>query len=211
MEGGYRAVVPTVDAPVLGRRERDLRTGFSIPEHMEVPSFSRAIGGRREATLQDMFKLLDQSLTWRDVEMLAGLSDLPVVVKGVLTPEDARMAIDHGAGAIVVSNHGGRQLDGAVATARALPAVAEAAAASGSPLEVYVDGGVRRGTDVVRALALGARAALLGRPLLWGLAAAGEPGVRRVLELLRDETDLAMALCGCRSVAEVTRDLVAPP
>ena len=194
VEGGYRAVVLTVDAPVLGRRERDLRTGFAIPEHMEVPSFSRAIGGRREATLQDMFKLLDQSLTWRDVEILAEISDLPVVVKGVITAEDARMAIDHGAGAIVVSNHGGRQLDGVPATLDALENVIEAV---DGRVEVYVDGGIRRGTDVAMAVALGARAALIGRPVIWALTVGGEEGVRRLLSLMRDEIELALALLGC--------------
>jgi isopentenyl diphosphate isomerase/L-lactate dehydrogenase-like FMN-dependent dehydrogenase len=200
VEGGYQAVVLTVDAPVLGRRERDLRTGFSIPEHVNVPSFSRAIGGRREATLQEMFALLDQSLTWRDVEMLAELSDLPVVVKGVLTPEDARMAIDHGAAAIVVSNHGGRQLDGVPATLDALPDVVEAV---DGRAEVFVDGGVRRGTDAVTAVALGARGVLIGRPVVWALTVGGEEGVRRLLGLLRDEIELALALLGCRTPGDL--------
>ncbi len=178
VEGGYRAIVLTVDAPLLGRRERDLRTGFAIPEHLEVPSFARAIGGRREATLQEMFALLDQSLTWRDVETLADMSPLPVVVKGVVTPEDARLAVDHGAGAIVVSNHGGRQLDGTPATLDALPDVVEAV---DGRVEVYVDGGVRRGADVAVAVALGARAVLIGRPVVWALTAGGEAGVSRLL------------------------------
>jgi isopentenyl diphosphate isomerase/L-lactate dehydrogenase-like FMN-dependent dehydrogenase len=194
VEGGYKAIVLTVDAPLLGRRERDLRTGFAIPADLEVPSFARAIGGRREATLQEMFALLDQSLTWRDVEMLAELSDLPVVVKGLITPEDARLAVDHGAGAIVVSNHGGRQLDGAPATLDALPDVVEAV---DGRVEVYVDGGVRRGTDVAMALALGARAVLIGRPVVWALAAGGQDGVRKLLGLMRDEIELALALLGC--------------
>jgi len=208
VEGGYRAVVLTVDAPVLGRRERDLRTGFAIPEHMEVPSFSRAIGGRREATLQDMFKLLDQSLTWRDVEILAEISDLPVVVKGVITAEDARMAIDHGAGAIVVSNHGGRQLDGVPATLDALEDVIEAV---DGRVEVYVDGGIRRGTDVAMAVALGARAALIGRPVIWALTVGGEEGVRRLLSLMRDEIELALALLGCPTPEALGPAHVTPP
>ena len=196
VEAGYRAIVLTVDAPLLGRRERDLRTGFTIPADYEVPSFTRAIGGRREATLRDMFELLDPSLTWRDVETLAELSDLPVVVKGIVTPEDARLAVDHGAAAVVVSNHGGRQLDGVPATLDALPDVAEAV---DGRVEVYVDGGVRRGTDVVTAVALGARAVLIGRPVVWALAAGGEAGVTRLLELLRGEIELALALLGCPS------------
>ena len=208
VEGGYQAIVLTVDAPLLGRRERDLRTGFAIPADLEVPSFSRAIGGRREATLQDMFKLLDQSLTWRDVEMLAEISDLPVVVKGVITPEDARLAVDHGAGAIVVSNHGGRQLDGVPATLDALPEVVEAV---DGRVEVYVDGGVRRGTDVATAVALGARAVLIGRPVIWALAVGGEEGVARLLGLLRDEVELALALLGCPSPDALGPEHVAAP
>jgi isopentenyl diphosphate isomerase/L-lactate dehydrogenase-like FMN-dependent dehydrogenase len=155
-----------------------------------------------------MFNLLDQSLTWRDVEMLAEISDLPVVVKGVLTPEDARMALDHGAGAIVVSNHGGRQLDGVPATLDALPDVVEAV---DGRVEVYVDGGVRRGTDVATAVALGARAVLIGRPVVWALTAGGEDGVRRLLGLLRDEIELALALLGCPSPDALGPEHVAAP
>lgn len=194
VEAGYRAIVLTVDAPLLGRRERDLRTGFAVPADFEVPSFARAVGGRREATLRDMFALLDQSLTWRDVELLAEVSDLPVVVKGLVTPEDARLAVDHGAAAVVVSNHGGRQLDGAPATLDALPDVVEAV---DGRVEVYVDGGVRRGVDAAMAIALGARAVLVGRPVVWALAARGEDGVRGLLDLLREEMELALALLGC--------------
>ena len=208
VEGGYRAIVLTVDAPLLGRRERDLRTGFTIPEEFEVPSFARAIGGRRKATLAQMFELLDQSLTWRDVEYLAELSDLPVVVKGLVTPEDARLAVDHGAAAVVVSNHGGRQLDGAPATLDALPDVVEAV---DGRVEVYVDGGVRRGADVAMAVALGARAVLLGRPVVWALATAGEDGVRRLLDLMREEVELALALLGCPSPDALGPAHVAPP
>ena len=205
VEGGYRAIVLTVDAPLLGRRERDLRTGFAIPADMEVPSFARAIGGRREATLPEIFGLLDRSLTWRDVELLAELSDLPVVVKGVVTAEDARLAVEHGAAAVVVSNHGGRQLDGVPATLDALPEVVEAVDGAA---EVYVDGGVRRGTDVAMALALGARAALIGRPVIWALATGGEAAVRHLLDLLKAEIELALALLGCPTPGDVDRSHV---
>jgi len=208
VDSGYRAIVLTVDAPLLGRRERDLRTGFAVPESIEVPSFSRAIGGRREATLRDMFELLDPSLTWRDVEELAELSALPVVVKGVITAEDARLAVDHGAAAVVVSNHGGRQLDGVPATLDALPEVVEAV---DGKAEVYVDGGVRRGTDVVTALALGARAVLIGRPVVWALAAGGDAGVTKLLDLMRAEIELALALLGCPTPADVGPAHVAVP
>jgi 4-hydroxymandelate oxidase len=148
----------------------------------------------------------DTSLTWRDLAWLRGMSPLPIVLKGVLRADDARRAADHGVAAVVVSNHGGRQLDGAVASLDALPAVADAA---GDRLEVLMDGGIRRGTDVLIALALGARAVLLGRPVLWGLAVAGEAGAAQVLTLLRDEVDLALALAGCTSPAEVSDSLIA--
>jgi isopentenyl diphosphate isomerase/L-lactate dehydrogenase-like FMN-dependent dehydrogenase len=140
--------------------------------------------------------------------MLAELSDLPVVVKGLITPEDARLAVDHGAAAIVVSNHGGRQLDGVPATLDALPDVVEAV---DGRVEVYVDGGIRRGTDVATAVALGARAALIGRPVVWALAAGGEAGVSRLLGLLRDEIELALALLGCPSPDALGPEHVAAP
>jgi isopentenyl diphosphate isomerase/L-lactate dehydrogenase-like FMN-dependent dehydrogenase len=145
------------------------------------------------------------SLTWKDLERFAAEAGLPVVAKGVLTAEDARLACEHGAAGVVVSNHGGRQLDGVPATIDALPEVVDAVAGR---IEVLLDGGVRRGVDVVRALALGARAVLAGRAPLWGLVADGEAGARAVLELLRDETRLALQLAGCGSPAEVTPDHV---
>ena len=204
-EHGYGAIAVTVDAPFAGRRERDLRSGFVVPEEITVPALARAAGADRPMTIFEAFGLLDPSLTWRDLERLVASSPLPVLVKGVLTAEDARLAIEHGAAGVVVSNHGGRQLDGVAASIDALPEVAEEVADGG---DVYMDGGVRRGTDVLVALALGARAVLVGRPALWGLACGGEEGARRVLELLRDEVALALALCGCASPAEITRDHV---
>jgi isopentenyl diphosphate isomerase/L-lactate dehydrogenase-like FMN-dependent dehydrogenase len=160
-----------------------------------------ALGHPARLTIAELFAMFDRSLTWRDLERIRGLSDLPLLVKGVLTEEDARLACEAGVDGIVVSNHGGRQLDGVAATIDALPEVVEAVE---DRVEVFVDGGIRRGTDVVKALALGARAALVGRPVLWGLAAGGEEGVRHVLELLRDELELALLLCGCPTPADVT-------
>jgi 4-hydroxymandelate oxidase len=208
VEAGYEALVLTVDAPRLGRRERDLRTAFEIPADVTVPSFAAAAGGPAAGTPADMFALMDPTVSWRDLEGLASECELPLLVKGVLTEEDARLACEHGAAGVVVSNHGGRQLDGVPATIDALPEVVEAV---DGRIEVLVDGGVRRGTDVVRALALGARAVLAGRPVIWGLAAGGEQGARRVLELLRDEVELALALVGCSSPHAVTRAHVARP
>ena len=188
VEHGYSALVLTADTPYLGRRERDIRVDFKIPE---------------ELTLQvDLFGGgFDATLSWRDLEWLAGYG-LPVVVKGILTAEDARIACEHGAAAIVVSNHGGRQLDGVPASLDALEEVVEAVAGRA---EVLVDGGVRRGTDVLKALALGARAVMIGRAMLWGLAVAGEEGVSDVLRLLREEIELGLALLGCASPADVSR------
>ncbi|MFL5782342.1 MAG: alpha-hydroxy acid oxidase [Thermoleophilaceae bacterium] len=150
--------------------------------------------------------MLDPTLTWRDLEQLAEASPVPVLVKGVLTPEDARLAVEHGAAGVIVSNHGGRQLDGVAATIEALPEVVDAV---GGATPVLVDGGVRRGTDVVKALALGARATLVGRPVVWALAARGEEGVRHVLALLREEVRIALALLGCPRPADVTPEHVA--
>jgi isopentenyl diphosphate isomerase/L-lactate dehydrogenase-like FMN-dependent dehydrogenase len=204
-DAGYGALVLTVDAPRLGRRERDLRTGFALPAEVTVPSFAAASGGSGGGTPADLFALMDASVTWRDLEELASSTDLPVLVKGVMTGEDAQLACEHGAAGVVVSNHGGRQLDCAGPTVEALPEVAEAVEGRA---EVLVDGGIRRGADAVRALALGARAVLAGRAPLWGLAARGEQGAREVLEMLRGEVELALALTGCARPEAVTRSHV---
>ncbi len=198
---GFAAIVLTVDAPRLGRRERDLRTGFRVPTEVVVPSIAALEGQWAGATPLEVLSQIDASLGWSDLERLVAESPVPVIVKGIQTGEDAALACEHGAAAIIVSNHGGRQLDAVAPTAELLPEVVEAA---GGRLEVYVDGGIRRGSDVVVALALGARAVLVGRPVLWGLAHAGEAGARRVLELLRDEVELALALCGCVTPDSVT-------
>ncbi len=202
-ESGFTALALTVDTPVLGRRERDFRTGFTIPPEITVASL-----GQGGVTPRAAFALMSESVSWRDVEQLASSAGLPVVVKGVMTGEDARLACEHGAAGVVVSNHGGRQLDGVAATIDALPEVAEAV---DGRIEVLLDGGIRRGADVVKALALGARAVLAGRAPLWGLAVGGEAGARHVLELLRDEILLALKLVGCTSPADVPADRVGRP
>ena len=201
-ECGYEAIVVTVDAPRGGNRERDRRTGFVVPAELGVPGVEAALGSGRAVTIEETFELMEPALSWLDLEELVSDCRVPVLVKGVLTGEDAALAIEHGAAGIVVSNHGGRQLDRVLATADALPEVVDAVEGRGA---VLVDGGIRRGVDVAIALALGADAALVGRPALWGLAAGGEQGARRVLELLRDELELTLALCGCASPAELTR------
>jgi len=209
-EAGFEAIALTVDVPRLGRRERDLRTGFVIPAEVTVPSFAAAAGKPTGGTPADMFSLMDPAVTWDDLEELVSDCNLPVLVKGILTAEDAALAVDHGAAGVVVSNHGGRQLDGATATIDALPEVADAVEGR---IEVLVDGGIRRGADVVKALALGARAVLAGRAPLWGLAARGEQGAREVLELLREEIELAMVLTGAAAPDALNRTHVraAPP
>lgn len=199
VDAGFTALVLTVDTPFLGRRERDLRTGFVV----EYPVASLGQGGLTPA---ETFALTSASVSWRDIERLASLSGLPVLVKGVLTEEDAKLACEHGASGIVVSNHGGRQLDGVSAT---IDALEEVVAAVDGRIDVLLDGGIRRGTDVVKALALGARAVLAGRAPLWGLAVDGETGARRVLEILQAEILGALQLLGCTSPADVTRDRVA--
>ena len=209
---GMRAIVLTVDAPILGRRERDLRNRFHLPDGVRlanVPSSGSVPmpSGHGESGLANHFASgIDSALTWKDIDWLRSITRLPVVIKGIVRGDDAARAVDHGAAGVIVSNHGGRQLDTAIASVRALPEVAEAVAGRA---EVLLDGGVRRGTDVIKAIALGARAVLVGRPVVWGLAAAGESGARRVLELLRAEVDLAMALCGCPTVGDITPDLIA--
>ncbi|HOU40935.1 MAG TPA: alpha-hydroxy acid oxidase [Promineifilum sp.] len=208
---GCAALALTVDAQVWGRRERDVRNRFQLPAGLSVKNLMPAGQEAFPKEAQDsglaayVASLFDQTLSWKDVEWLCGLTKLPVLLKGVVHPEDARQAADYGAAGVIVSNHGGRQLDTAPATIAALPDIVDAVAGR---VEVLIDGGIRRGTDVVKALAYGARAVAVGRPVLWGLAADGQRGVERVLDILRFEVDLAMGLCGCASVAEIGRDLL---
>jgi 4-hydroxymandelate oxidase len=205
VEAGFEALVITVDLPVLAARDRELRAGFALVTE-DIPALRGASG--ETVTPRQTTDHIDASLTWDDIASIAADSGLPLVVKGLLTPDAARLAAEHGAAAIVVSNHGGRQLDTVPATAEALPAVVEAV---GGRLDVLVDGGIRRGTDVLKALALGASGVMIGRPVLWGLAAGGAAGVQRVLELLLSELDIALALSGCPRAREANHGLVAAP
>jgi len=196
---GCRALVLTVDTPRLGRRERNIRRPFNLPDGIAISNLERygtadALRWAGSSSFADyVHRLMDEGLTWEAVEWLRSITSLPILIKGVLAPADAVLAVEHGASGIVVSNHGGRQLDGAMATIAALPDIAKAV---NRRVPVLMDGGVRRGTDVLKALALGADAVLIGRAYLWGLAAEGEAGVSRVLEMLRSEFELAMALAG---------------
>ena len=204
---GFEAIVLTVDAPRAGRRERDFRTGFAVPPGIDMPAVQAATGAPVCPTPQEFFELVDTTLTWRALEELVDASPVPVVVKGVHTAEDALLAAEHGAAAVIVSNHGGRQLDAVPASLDMLPEVVDAV---GDRVEVLMDGGVRRGTDVLVALALGARAVLVGRPVLWGLACGGEQGVARVLQLLHDEVQLGLTLLGAPSPSHVIRAHLTP-
>jgi 4-hydroxymandelate oxidase len=212
---GYSALCLTVDTPLAGHRERDKRNTLRMPPHLELGNFptshsdqNRVGSGHGSALAHYIAAEWDAGLTWKDVEWLRSISPMPVVVKGILAPQDAVLAIEHGAGAVIVSNHGGRQLDSVPAPATMLAAVVDAVAGRG---EVLIDGGIRRGTDVLKALALGARAVLVGRPVLWGLTLDGADGVRAVLGHLRSELDLAMALAGCSTVGDITRELILMP
>jgi len=209
---GYKAICLTVDVPRLGRRERDFRNRLEYPPgvahrnyigEVELPPLEVGAGESELSASADV--LIDPSLTWDAIDWLRSFTSLPIILKGIMTADDARLALDHAASAIVVSNHGGRQLDGAPATIAVLP---EVVAAIEGRCEVLLDSGIRRGTDVLKALALGANAVLVGRAYIWGLAVSGEAGVTQVLSMLRNELELAMALCGCRSVAEVSPEVV---
>ena len=206
---GYRALVLTVDTPMLGRRERDSRNQFELPAGIEMRNLNLApaVPGEYESPMVRFIRQqIDPSLTWRDVKWFVKTVQMPVFVKGVLHPEDARLAAKCGVSGIIVSNHGGRQLDGAIATLDALPEIVSAMRGTG--LDIIVDGGIRRGTDVVKALALGAKMVLVGRPVLWGLAVDGEAGARAVLDLLRREFDTALALIGCPCASDLNGDFV---
>jgi L-lactate dehydrogenase (cytochrome) len=229
---GYRALVLTVDVPIISRRERDLRNGFTVPPRITVRNALdtlRRVGWVRRVLLGPRLTLanlvgapgaprtdiltlagvahrqVDPSIAWADLAWFRSLWPGPLVLKGVLSPADARRAADHGVDGLVVSNHGGRQLDGTPASVEALPEIVDAV---GDRVEVLLDGGVRRGADVVRALALGARAVMVGRPYLYGLGAGGAAGVRRALEILAGEVDQTLALVGVPRVADLDRTVV---
>ena len=184
----------TVDSPRWGRKERAIRSGFRLPPSLKKANFT-----------DEVVPQADVCITWESLAWLRSLTSLPIVLKGILTAEDAVLAVKHGIDGIIVSNHGGRQLDSVPTSIEALPEVVEAVAGH---CEIYLDGGIRRGTDILKALALGARAVLVGRPILWGLAVNGREGVSHVLELLHTELELAMALAGRPTLDSIDRSLV---
>jgi isopentenyl diphosphate isomerase/L-lactate dehydrogenase-like FMN-dependent dehydrogenase len=206
---GYRALVVTVDSPRWGRKERHMRSeaSYDWPPSGNFPDDADAAG---DVDQPDEQEAQDDAaaITWADIAWLQSITTLPIVLKGILTVEDAALAVAQGVAGILVSNHGGRQLDGVLSTIEALP---EVVAATAGRCEVYLDGGVRRGTDALKALALGARAVFVGRPILWGLAADGAAGAQHALELLRDELSLAMALAGRPTLASIDASLIQRP
>jgi (S)-2-hydroxy-acid oxidase len=207
-KAGYKALAVTVDTPILGRREADLRNRFSLPSHLTMGNFKNVQGavssgvnnpGSTGSGLASyVAQLIDQTLTWDDIAWLRKNTRLKIVLKGIISVEDALLSVQHGVDGIWISNHGARQLDTTPATIEVLPEIARAV---NGKVEIYIDGGILRGTDVFKALALGARAVFLGRPVLWGLAHSGEEGVYNVLKLINDEFILAMKLAGCVAIS----------
>ena len=201
-DAGFQALVLTVDTPRVARRERDVRSGFQVPADVPSAFLGTLVGSGRQVSTSQLAGLLSPSFRWSDVESLVSTSPLPLVLKGVLTADDAARAVACGVHGLIVSNHGGRQLDAVTPSIDALSAVVEAV---DGRIEILLDGGVRRATDVVIALALGASAVLVGRPILWGLAVAGEQGVRDVLTLFRDDITTVLALMGAQCPGEINR------
>ncbi|XP_003411592.2 2-Hydroxyacid oxidase 1 [Loxodonta africana] len=210
---GYKAIFLTVDTPYLGNRFDDVHNRFKLPPQLRMKNFETSDlafsptenFGDNSGLAAYVAKAIDPSISWEDLKWLRGLTSLPIVAKGILRGDDAREAVKQGVDGILVSNHGARQLDGVPATIDALPEIVEAVEGK---VEVFLDGGVRKGTDVLKALALGAKAVFLGRPIIWGLASQGEKGVQNVLEILKEELRLAMALSGCQNVKAIDKTLV---
>eukprot|EP00794_Sanderia_malayensis_P020573 gene20573-22597_t len=211
-KAGYKALAVTIDAPILGQRLRDVRNRFTLPSHLSLANYSTedvhadGVQGSEESGLAEYVKqLIDPSLNWDHIKWLKTITNLPIVIKGVLTKEMALEALEFGVSGIMVSNHGARQIDGVPSTIEALPEIVEAV---DGKVEVFIDGGIRQGTDAFKALAIGARAVFVGRPVLWGLAYDGEAGVRALLQILKNEFERAMKLSGCRSVQDIDRTMV---
>ncbi|XP_042007151.1 peroxisomal (S)-2-hydroxy-acid oxidase-like [Salvia splendens] len=212
-KAGFKAIALTVDTPRLGRREADIKNRFALPPHLTLKNFEGLDLGTIDKSNDSglatyVADQVDRSLNWKDVKWLQSITKLPILVKGVLTAEDARLSVQAGVAGIIVSNHGARQLDYVPATIMALEEVVRAAEGR---IPVFVDGGIRRGTDVFKALALGASGVFIGRPVVFALAAGGEAGVKKAIDMLRDEFELTMALSGCRSIKEITRAHVVTP
>ncbi|XP_017768714.1 PREDICTED: peroxisomal (S)-2-hydroxy-acid oxidase [Nicrophorus vespilloides] len=211
-KAGFKAIVLTVDTPFFGIRFADMKNQFTLPPHLRLANFGGEKATKINSTKDGVSglnnyvnNLFDASLTWKDVAWLKSVTSLPIVLKGILTAEDATIAADMGIAGILVSNHGARQVDGTPASIEALPEIAYAV---GNRVEIYLDGGVRDGTDVFKALALGARMVFMGRPALWGLAHSGEEGVKKVLNLIKTQLDSTLAISGCSSIGDIKKEHV---
>ncbi len=207
---GYRVLCVTVDTPILGIRDRERRAGFHLPpgiERANLQSLGSSVTKMGHFERGGNYTILDPAINWETIAWIRSLTKLPVVLKGVLSPDDASLAVEHGASGIIVSNHGGRNLDTVPATIEALPRVVEAV---DGKLPVLLDGGIRRGTDIVKALAYGAQAVLIARPYLWGLGVSGSQGVEQVVRILRMELEAAMALCGTPEISKITPSTIWP-
>jgi isopentenyl diphosphate isomerase/L-lactate dehydrogenase-like FMN-dependent dehydrogenase len=210
-ESGFSALCITVDAPLLGNRERDTKNKFTLPDNLSLPNILAHTGEHlvKENTgsaLATYFStLIDQSLNWNDIDWIRGITNLPLILKGIQHPSDGKLAVQNGANAIIVSNHGGRQLDTVPATIALLPKISETI---NGEIPIFLDGGIRRGTDIIKALAFGAQAVLIGRPILWGLALGGAEGASRIFKILEEELKLAMALSGKESIKNITPDII---
>jgi len=209
---GYTALVLTVDTPILGRREADIRNQWHLPPEVQVKNL---MGSGMEGIGMDsqdsglstyIASLWDPSISWVDIAWLKSITTLPIILKGVLHPADAKLAVEHGADAIIISNHGGRQVDTSIATIDALPSIVNAV---NSDIDILIDGAIRRGTDILKAIALGANGVLVGRPIIWGLSYDGQAGVEQVLNILKIELDNTLALCGCHNLSELSLDFIA--
>ncbi|XP_021935507.1 peroxisomal (S)-2-hydroxy-acid oxidase GLO5 isoform X2 [Zootermopsis nevadensis] len=206
----FRALVLTVDAPVFGIRIADIRNKFTLPPHLSLANFEgiKATGVKSESDSginEYVKKLFDQSVTWDDVRWLKSITQLPLILKGILTADDAAIAAGLGVAAILVSNHGARQVDFTPASIEVLPEIVKAV---NGQCEVYLDGGIRQGTDVFKALALGAKMVFMGRPALWGLACGGEDGVKSILSIIKNELDSVMGLTGCATLEDIKKEMV---
>lgn len=206
---GYKALVLTIDVPVYGRRERERRTQFNLPKDISPINLIQAGLNSPNSSILNyssyLSSQLDPSISWKDINWLKSITKLPIILKGIMSSEDALLATEHGVAGIVVSNHGGRQLDTAPSTIQVLKDIVETVQ---NKIDIILDGGIQRGTDILKALAFGAKAVLVGRPILWGLAVGQEKGVVKVLDILREELDLCMALCGCTSIETIDKKII---
>ncbi|XP_072935898.1 uncharacterized protein Hao [Epargyreus clarus] len=211
-KAGFKAIALTIDTPLFGLRRADVHNKFTLPNHLRLANFEGLLSTKINSTENGsglnnyVNNLFDKTITWNDIRWIKSITNLPIIAKGVLRADDAVRAIEAGCSAILVSNHGARQLDGVPATIEALPEVVEAV--KNYNVDVYLDGGVSTGTDVYKALALGAKMVFVGRPALWGLAVGGEAGVRRMLQIFRTELDYTFQIAGTPTVADITRDMV---